>query len=64
MMLEIESEGNAVAVFNHLQDINVNCFSQKTGWSLVKQLTDVPTSYKEGSLFISDVDKMNWTVSE
>jgi len=64
MMLEVGSEDNAVAVFNHLQNIKVNCFSQKTGWSLVKELTDVPTNYKEGSLFISDEDKMNWTVLE
>lgn len=60
MMLEIGSEDNAVAVFEHLQNIGVNSFSQKNGWSLVKNLSDVPTSYKEGSLFISVKEKMNW----
>jgi FkbM family methyltransferase len=60
MMLEIGSEGNAVAVFEHLRKIDVNCFSQKTGWALVKELDNVPTSYKEGSLFISRDEKINW----
>jgi FkbM family methyltransferase len=60
MMLEIGSEENAVAVFEHLQKIGVNSFSQKNGWALVKKLSDIPTSYKEGSLFISVKEKMNW----
>jgi FkbM family methyltransferase len=60
MMLEIGSEENAVAVFEHLQKIGVNSFSQKNGWALVKKLSNIPTSYKEGSLFISVKEKMNW----
>jgi FkbM family methyltransferase len=60
MMLEIGSEGNAVAVFEHLKKIGVKSFSQKNGWALVQSLSDVPTSYKEGSLFITAKNKMNW----
>jgi len=60
MMLEIGTEANAVAIFEHLQSIGVNSFSQKNGWALVNGLGDVPTSYKEGSIFISVMDKMNW----
>lgn len=60
MMLEIGMESNAVAIFEHLKTIGINSFSQKTGWSLVSSLQDVPTSYKEGSIFISPNEQMNW----
>lgn len=60
MMLEIGTEANAVAIYSHLKSIGVNSFSQKNGWSAVVGLEDVPTSYKEGSIFISAKEKMNW----
>lgn len=61
MMLEVGSNQNAEKVFHHLEKIGVSSFSQKIGWSKVSSLTDIPTTYKEGSLFISDSDKMNWS---
>ncbi len=60
MMVEIGSEENAKIVFEHLQKIKVNCFSQKNNWNKVTQFENFPTSYKEGSLFISLASKMNW----
>ena len=53
MMAEVGSESNAIAIFNHLSNIRINMFSQKIGWSKVKSLSQIPISYKEGSLFIS-----------
>lgn len=60
MMLEIGTESNALAIFEHLNNICVNSFSQKKGWSKVTSLEDVPSSYKEGSIFISAKEQMNW----
>lgn len=60
MMVEIGSEENARAIFAHLQKIGVNAFAQKLGWGKVAALGDMPTSYKEGSLFISRSPAMFW----
>ena len=60
MILEVGTEKNAKIIFEYLNEVNVNMFSQKTGWNKVSDLTDVPTSYKEGSLFISVADEMSW----
>ena len=60
MILEVGTEKNAKIIFEYLKEINVNMFSQKTGWTKVSDLADVPTSYKEGSLFLSVADEMSW----
>ena len=60
MILEVGTEKNAEIIFEYLNEINVNMFSQKTGWNKVSNLAGIPTSYKEGSLFLSVADKMSW----
>ena len=60
MILEVGTEKNAKIIFEYLNEINVNMFSQKTGWNKVSDLADVPSSYKEGSLFLSVADEMSW----
>ena len=60
MILEVGTEKNAKIIFEYLNEINVNMFSQKNGWNKVSDLADVPTSYKEGSLFLSVADEMSW----
>lgn len=60
-MIEVGSVGAAQAIFNHLTEIHVRCFSQKTGWEEVHCLQDMPVCYKEGSLFISKKPSMLWT---
>ena len=60
MILEVGTEKNAKIIFEYLNEINVNMFSQKTGWNKVSDLADLPTSYKEGSLFLSVADEMSW----
>jgi FkbM family methyltransferase len=60
MILEVGTEKNARIIFEYLNEINVNMFSQKTGWNKVSNLAGIPTSYKEGSLFLSVADKMSW----
>ena len=60
MIAEIGSEDNARAVFDHFIAIGVNMFGQKNNWKKVEQLEDMPTSYHDGSLFISSKAAMPW----
>ena len=60
MILEVGTSKNASIIFDYLNQINVNMFSQKIGWHKVSALSDMPTSYKEGSLFLSKADSMQW----
>ena len=60
VMLEVGNEKAADEIYNHICELGINAFSQKNGWSLVKKLSDIPTTYKEGSLFITANDMMYW----
>jgi FkbM family methyltransferase len=59
MIMEV-SEKNRVAIYEHLNSIGVNMFSQKQAWKKVEVVDDVPANYKEGSLFVSLDNKMHW----
>jgi FkbM family methyltransferase len=59
-VVEIGSSANARLVFDHFRAENVNLFAQKHGWSRVKELAEMPTSYREGSLFITCKEQMSW----
>jgi FkbM family methyltransferase len=59
-MVEIGTDANAKRVWDHMQRIGVNLFSQKNSWKRVDSLDQVPVSYKEGSLFISSKEEMLW----
>lgn len=60
MMVEIGSMENAKAIYEHLRKIEVNAFAQKIGWNQVKSLDQMPSSYKNGSLFITRKESMPW----
>lgn len=60
-IVEIENEENANAVFGFFKDSKINLFSQKRNWSKVESLDDMPTSYHDGSLFISSKKQMPWS---
>lgn len=62
-MIEVGTEENAKVIYNHLKAQNVNMFSQKTGWKRVESMEDMPTSYREGSLFISSKQEMPWMLT-
>lgn len=61
MIVEIGSPQNAVAIFKHLTQLNVNIFSQKLGWQKASTAEEVPSSYKEGSAFITMKSEMPWS---
>lgn len=60
MIVEVGSEENAIAIYEHLNNIGINLFSQKNGWRRVIYFNDMPTRYKHGSLFISSKLAMPW----
>lgn len=60
-MVEIGTEANAEAVFGHFKAIGVGMFAQKTGWRPVERVEQMPTSYRDGSLFISRESSMPWS---
>lgn len=59
-LVEIESASNAAAVYQHLTNLGVNLFSQKTNWQPVRSVDDMPTSYREGTLFVTGKKGMPW----
>ena len=60
MMVEVGSVDNAGAIFEHIQKIGVRAFAQKLGWNQVETFDDMPTHYKNGSLFITRKQAMPW----
>lgn len=60
-LVEVENRRNAIALYEHFKALDVRLFSQKTNWQLVGSLDDVPTSYREGTLFVTCRSKMPWS---
>lgn len=60
MILEVGNGSNAELIFEHLRSLEVSAYSQKVGWNRVKDISDLPMSHREGSLFISLKDEMPW----
>lgn len=59
-MMEVGTAENAAAVFAHLDGLDVPMFAQKIGWDRVRSVDDVPTSHREGSLFVTTKNAMPW----
>jgi len=59
-LVEIENAGNAAAIYKHFSALGVNLFSQKTNWQEVRNVNDMPTSYREGTLFVTIKSEMPW----
>jgi len=59
-VIEVGTPANAEAIWRHLGDTQVNMFAQKIGWDRVTRLEDMPTGYREGSLFLTGKDAMPW----
>lgn len=59
-LVEIENADNAETVFSHFKKIGVNLFSQKTNWQRVETADHMPTSYRDGTLFITAKTAVPW----
>ena len=60
IMVEVGSVENAAAIFSHFKAMGVNMFAQKIGWKPAASAADLPTSHRDGSLFISAKAEMPW----
>ena len=60
MMLEVGSTENAEMIFEHCKKLGLNIFVQKNAWNQVRALADMPTSYRDGSAFITAKAVMTW----
>src|SRR3989344_2282135 len=57
-IVEVGNETNAHAIFDHFNKLGINLFAQKVNWQKVSSFYQMPTSYRDGSLFITSSDKM------
>jgi len=53
-MIEVGNSQNAEMIYEFFKLQRKNLFSQKDCWAKVETLSDIPTSYRDGSLFISN----------
>jgi FkbM family methyltransferase len=60
-VLEVGSEANAQQIFAYLNGSGVNMFAQKIGWKQVTSAGDMPTSHRDGSLFLTGKSEMPWS---
>jgi FkbM family methyltransferase len=59
-MAEVGSEENADAIWHAFRDSGVHLFAQKTGWQRVTRFADMPTSHRDGSLFVTVKPAVPW----
>ena len=59
-IVEVGTPENASKLFDHFKSTGVGLFAQKVGWERVSRIEDMPTSYRDGSLFISGKPMMGW----
>lgn len=52
ILVEIGNPENARRIFEHFTGLLIPIWSQKTNWQQVRTLDQMPTHYKEGSLFV------------
>jgi len=60
-LVEIENPQNAAAIYEHLTTLDVSMFAQKNNWQRVGDVADMPTSYHDGTLFVSCKEAMPWS---
>jgi FkbM family methyltransferase len=59
-MVEVGTAENASALFEHFRSIEVGLYAQKIGWERATAVGDLPTSHREGSLFVTARGRLPW----
>jgi FkbM family methyltransferase len=59
-VVEVGNPTNAERIFHHFSGLGVNLFAQRQGWARVTTAKNMPASYHDGSLFISEREAMPW----
>lgn len=60
VMVEIGTAENAAALFEHFRSLDVGLYAQKIGWERATAVEHVPTSHREGSLFVTKRGRLPW----
>jgi FkbM family methyltransferase len=60
-VLEVGTEENARQIFAYFEGSAVNLFAQKIGWGRVSCIDDMPSSHRDGSLFLTAKPEMLWS---
>ena len=60
VMVEIGTAENAALLFDHFRRMDVGLFAQKIGWECVTSVDHLPTSHREGSLFVTSRGRLPW----
>ena len=60
VMVEIGTAENAAALFEHFRRLDVGLFAQKIGWERATAVEHLPTSHREGSLFVTSRGRLPW----
>ena len=58
IILEVGTKDNAKKILGYSKKNKFNLYSQKTGWKKVRNISDMPYSYKDGSLIITNRSKL------
>jgi len=59
-LVEVQNPDNAAAVYEHFDNLGVALFAQKLNWRRVRHALDMPTNYREGTLFVTCRSEMPW----
>lgn len=60
VFIELHGLDCCEVIFEYFNKIGINIFSQKIGWSKVDNIEQLPLSYKEGLIFVSSKNSMDW----
>jgi len=61
MVMEVGTRESSSQVFEHCRALGLNLFVQRNGWAMVRDLTDMPTTYRDGSLFVTRRESGPWS---
>ncbi len=61
VICEVGTPANAQRIFDHFHGTDVRLFSQKANWQAARSVDELPTSHRDGSLFISVLPEMPWS---
>jgi len=59
-LVEVQDRENAEKIFKFFTDRKINLFPQKINWKRAKTIEDIPVNSREGTLFVSCKEKMQW----
>ena len=60
VMVEVGTAGNAAELFEHFRRLDVRMLPQKIGWTEATTVEHLPTSHREGSLFVTRRRRLPW----